>query len=414
MKTRIASVLLSVGLMSAGFFALRPDKVTDPPRPPQSFMPGVPASQTVVAAAPLAASNIPVEEQDRTDCGVTSSGQAIPWDQLGAKAGQQYSGNGLGVIPTATGATVRCIFQKMEGNATPEGLWLTSTADDSLGERFRVRAMAIGRADTLVRLSNEGEVQVRDGTAAYLRRGLTEEYSATMDGVRQDFLIAAAPAGEGALRLMLDVTGASGATAADGATLTLDGSGRAIAYSRLRVTDATGRELTARMEAPCGQLAVVVEDTNAAYPIRIDPTFSDANWVSMNPSISGPSGLVQACVADASGSLYIGGDFRCAGSVNAYYIAKWNGSTWSALGSGVNSIVYALALDGSGNLYAAGSFTTADGLPANRIAKWNGSTWSALGSGMDSTVRALALDGSGNLYAAGSFTTADGLPANRI
>src|SRR5207237_8838916 len=90
---------------------------------------------------------------------------------------------------------------------------------------------------------------------------------------------------------------------------------RKIAYSRLRVKDATGKELTARMEiGPAVQcppsirtqaatggareaqhpdvssgasgaavlaLAVVVDDAEAIYPLRMDPTFSDANWISM-------------------------------------------------------------------------------------------------------------------------------------
>ena len=42
----------------------------------------------------------------------------------------------------------------------------------------------------------------------------------------------------------------------------------------------------------------------------------------------------------------------------------------------------ALAVSGT-NLYAGGDFTTAGGVPANHIAKWNGSAWSALGSGID-------------------------------
>ena len=43
--------------------------------------------------------------------------------------------------------------------------------------------------------------------------------------------------------------------------------------------------------------------------------------------------------------------------------------------------VNALAVSGT-NLYAGGYFTTAGGVPANNIAKWDGSAWSALGSGM--------------------------------
>ena len=44
--------------------------------------------------------------------------------------------------------------------------------------------------------------------------------------------------------------------------------------------------------------------------------------------------------------------------------------------------VNALAVDGAGNLYAGGCFTTAGGVAANNVAKWDGSAWSALGSGI--------------------------------
>ena len=44
---------------------------------------------------------------------------AIPWSQLGAKAGADYQGDALAVIPTAEGARLRCVFQRLEGEATP-------------------------------------------------------------------------------------------------------------------------------------------------------------------------------------------------------------------------------------------------------------------------------------------------------
>jgi hypothetical protein len=103
-------------------------------------------------------------------------------------------------------------------------------------------------------------------------------------------------------------------------------------------------------------------------------------------------------------SLYAGGQFTLAGEVYATNIAQWNGSSWSALGSGLNADVLALAVSG-GTLYAAGYFTIAGGVPANYIAQWNGSSWSPLGSGLNADVLALAVSG-GTLYAGGDFTTA--------
>jgi len=99
--------------------------------------------------------------------------------------------------------------------------------------------------------------------------------------------------------------------------------------------------------------------------------------------------------------------------VLARYIAKWDGSSWSALSSGMGGSspsVHALAVSGS-DVYAGGKYTTAGGVSANYIAKWDGTSWRALGSGMgggsDPHVYALAVSGS-DLYTGGDFTTAGG------
>ncbi|MEM7351139.1 MAG: Calx-beta domain-containing protein, partial [Acidobacteriota bacterium] len=120
---------------------------------------------------------------------------------------------------------------------------------------------------------------------------------------------------------------------------------------------------------------------------------------------------------DGSGpALYVAGVFDRAGGLPAANIAKWDGTTWSALGMGVEGRIEALAVydDGSGaQLYAGGSFDTAGGAPADNIASWDGTTWSALGLGVDSDVEALGVF-DGDLYAGGEFSTAGGAPANYI
>jgi len=111
-------------------------------------------------------------------------------------------------------------------------------------------------------------------------------------------------------------------------------------------------------------------------------------------------------------ALYAGGQFTTAGGGAANRIARWDGTSWTALGSGMNGIVWALAVhdDGGGAaLFAGGGFTTAGGVAASLIARWDGSSWAALGSGMDNVVHALTVydDGGGEaLYAGGEFTSA--------
>lgn len=346
-----------------------------------------------------------------------TSPATIPWNEIGAKAGAQYRGKALSVTAEGEGARLNCGFQKMEGRATREGLWLTSSTEGGQGERFRVAATGLGHGEAAgAALPLTGPVRVMESVARWERAGLAEEYSVSIDGVRQDFVVAARPAGEGPLRVDLTLTGAHAEAAPYGAKLTLEGSNRALAYSRLRVVDAKGKELTATMQVPTlDRLAIYVEDADAAYPVRVDPTISDANWVSLdNPSIPGVSGYVNAAVLDSSGNLYIGGRFGLVVTTFASNIAKWNGSSWSALGSGVshptiNCEVTSLAASGT-TLYAGGNFSVAGGVPVNGMAKWDGSAWSSLGAGtLNGYINALAVN-STTLYAGGNVSQTGGLP----
>ncbi len=121
-------------------------------------------------------------------------------------------------------------------------------------------------------------------------------------------------------------------------------------------------------------------------------------------------------VAGTNGDLYVGGTFTTAGGIPASCIAKWTGSAWTNLGSGMasNSMIIALALGTNGELYAGGSFKNAGGVPATNIAKWTGTGWTNLGSGMNSLVLDLAMGSNGELFACGYFTSAGGIPANRV
>jgi hypothetical protein len=130
---------------------------------------------------------------------------------------------------------------------------------------------------------------------------------------------------------------------------------------------------------------------------------------------NGANDSVNVIVTDGAGNFYFGGEFTMIGGILANRIAKWDGTTWSALGSGIGSFgakVNAIAISGS-DIYVAGSFTSAGGSPIKGIAKWNGSSWSALGVGFGGPVNALTFLG-GDLYAGGDFHTNDGSPATGV
>lgn len=152
--------------------------------------------------------------------------------------------------------------------------------------------------------------------------------------------------------------------------------------------------------------------------------WSGTAWSSLGTGVNG--GVLALAVFDSGTgpSLYAGGTFTSAGTAAASRIAKWNGTAWKQLGSGVSGPVFALAaLDGAAAggpaLFAGGAFLTAGGLSANRIARWNGSAWAPLGSGVTADVLALAAfdDGAGGgpqLYAGGQFMMAGGVQSAMV
>jgi hypothetical protein len=99
-----------------------------------------------------------------------------------------------------------------------------------------------------------------------------------------------------------------------------------------------------------------------------------------------------------------------AGDVSANNSARWDGTSWQPLGTGMSSYVLSVTVY-DGALIAGGGFTTAGGISATYIARWDGTSWQALGTGMGGmpllNVYALTVYNA-ELIAGGDFTTAGG------
>lgn len=140
---------------------------------------------------------------------------------------------------------------------------------------------------------------------------------------------------------------------------------------------------------PSGSLYAAVNADETAVCIK----WSGSQWDSVGQFAN--YGQVESMISGISGNLYVAGQFEYVGGIAAHDIAKWNGTSWSALGSdSVGGM--AIAYDGIGNIYVGGGY-----MPYVR--KWNGSSWSIL-TGSEGAIFALACDGSGNLYAGGQLS----------
>lgn len=124
--------------------------------------------------------------------------------------------------------------------------------------------------------------------------------------------------------------------------------------------------------------------------------------------------LVANALEVAGTELYVGGKFTDAGGItNADGIAKWNGSTWSAVSPStaqINGEVFAIAVAG-GKVYAGGTFDNAGTSGADNLAVWNGTSWEpfcTLPAQTIGNVKALQVIGP-TLYVGGDFQNGAGI-----
>jgi hypothetical protein len=137
------------------------------------------------------------------------------------------------------------------------------------------------------------------------------------------------------------------------------------------------------------------------------------NWSALGSGLSGGVLAEIHAIVFIGGQLYAGGFFTQAGDVASQGIARWDGTNWSSLAGGVAGGVRALAVSG-GNLIAGGSFSAAGGVGTFNIASWNGSNWSALGGGIPGTaVDSLCATGT-TIYAGGRFRIGGGINATNV
>lgn len=172
--------------------------------------------------------------------------------------------------------------------------------------------------------------------------------------------------------------------------------------------------------------------TASGQPANRVARWDGERWQPMGLGVSDQVNALMAWDPDGAGAspevLIAAGRFVSAGGMSAQRVARWNGTQWAPLGSGIAGEVYALTTwdpDGDGPLgrllVVGGYFANAGAVSTPYVAAWNGVAWSSLGSGVNELVRALAThdsDGPGPepevLVAVGNFTIAGGVEARRV
>ncbi|MFT4511868.1 MAG: hypothetical protein ACI89X_000979 [Planctomycetota bacterium] len=113
-----------------------------------------------------------------------------------------------------------------------------------------------------------------------------------------------------------------------------------------------------------------------------------------------------------NGDVVAGGAFLSIGGVPIHGIARWDGTTWHAMGAPLTpwiaGVIYKLAMLPSGDLVAMGLFTQIGGVACSYIARWDGTAWNRFGNGSATVPQSMTVTTTGDLVVSGTFATSTG------
>jgi hypothetical protein len=121
----------------------------------------------------------------------------------------------------------------------------------------------------------------------------------------------------------------------------VNATGTTISYNKLQAWDASGRELPARMQLAANTLSLIIDDSDASYPLTIDPSFEQQAYFKASNTgggdlfgnsvaISGDTLVVGAWSEDSNATGINGnqGD-NSATDAGAVYVFTRSGTVWS-------------------------------------------------------------------------------------
>jgi hypothetical protein len=203
----------------------------------------------------------------------------------------------------------------------PDGTWHAPNRRHNLRVRFTDAGIDIVPRDDgdaawrwRGRWSPAGTRPVGRGTRVeYAGPGFVEWYDNRPDGLEQGFRLAERPATDpwrpapdGPVRLAgrVETTLRLDASRPDSILYRDEAGHPVLVYRNLVVEDATGRRLPARIEATERELALVIDDRAAVYPVLVDPTFGAPLWIGDIDQAGAEFGYTVAAAGDVNDDGY--------------------------------------------------------------------------------------------------------------
>ncbi len=212
---------------------------------------------------------------------------------------------------------------------SPQGALTLRSGTDEIG----VRISAFGRGTTRATLGSASASLGKDTAgwpmASFSRTGLSEWFVNGGDGLHHWMKISNRPGAaiaSGSLWVRLAVSGATKLKSISDDAVEVRGTRSSLTYAGLKVWDARGVQLPARLEVSGQNIAVAVDDSAAVYPVTIDPTWFQQQKLTAN---DGDSGDAMGVSVDLDGDVAVVGAYQNDSARGAAYIFRRTGSTWT-------------------------------------------------------------------------------------
>jgi hypothetical protein len=168
--------------------------------------------------------------------------------------------------------------------------------------RFAWETAGIGRSGRMQ--AADPVSPTAEGTRVIYRHdGWGEWYENTAEGVEQGFTVEREPAGDGPLWIAGGYRAALHAELRpDGAVDFMDAHGACVLrYGELHVWDARGTELKSELAVAGTELAIVIDDRDASYPLLVDPLLSSPAWTADSNQSGAHFGISVSTAGDVNG-----------------------------------------------------------------------------------------------------------------
>jgi hypothetical protein len=233
--------------------------------------------------------------------------------RLPAVTGARYRANNPAQHLQASFSGEQMLLEPVPRGGTPH--WQAGLKLRGVGYGARLNAVAAGSPRTS---GNRIEIP---------RAALTEWYVNTKEGIEQGFTLNERPgvtSGGKPLRVVLAVTGELKAgleNAGQAVVLALADGKQVLRYDHLMAWDSLGRALPSRMEVQGEEMALVVDDAAAVYPVTIDPLFTEVKKLTASDGATFDNFGVSVAL---SGDTVVVGAYGKNTSTGAAYIYERN------------------------------------------------------------------------------------------